>query len=321
MKRRLFFRGALILALLVSNGCQHNAMVTITFGGDVILGREGTALFGENDPWGEAKIFLDKLQKRNTIFMVNLESSMILDNTYINATSGYNLCAPAELVATLNRGGVDLASAINNHSQDCGEVGAAETRNILTDAGIQPVESAYEPVYFEQQGEQFAVIAADDVTDSVDLEALTRAIQTARDRDAFVIVSMHWGNEYHAGVDQRQLQLAQVLADAGTDILWGHHPHVLQKMDWVQSTADAHRMLVMYSLGNLLSDQGMTDDVRETALVSVSIRGGKITGISIQPWVMDMREKGLRFATSDEQQKIIMRLDADSLQDVKVVFP
>lgn len=321
MRRRSIFRGALILALLALTGCRQNATVTITFGGDVMLGRDGIALFTGADPWGEAKLTLDALQEQESIFMVNLESPLIFEDTSIDTTGGYNLCAPADQASILRSGGVDLASAVNNHILDCGEESAVETRRILTDAGIQPMVSAYEPVYFEQQGEQFAVIAAEDITAVVDINALTHAIQTARDRDAFVIVSMHWGNEYQAGANQRQHQLAQAIADAGANILWGHHPHVLQKMEWVHSTIDAHRMLAIYSLGNLLSDQGMTDDVRETALVSVSIRAGEITGVSIQPWVMDVRERRLRFPDPDENQKIVERLGANSLQDDKVVFP
>ncbi len=43
------------------------------------------------------------------------------------------------------------------------------------------------------------------------------------------------------------------MLDAGVDILWGHHPHVLQP--WYKTTDESGDKLVMYSMGNFVSGQ------------------------------------------------------------------
>ena len=93
----------------------------------------------------------------------------------------------------------------------------------------------------------------------------------------FVVVSTHWGNEYQAGPDDRQQILAQAWVDAGADVIWGHHPHVLQRMEWITSNEDNHEALVMYSLGNLLADQFMLQDAQRSALSQGEMKNGRIS--------------------------------------------
>ena len=60
---------------------------------------------------------------------------------------------------------------------------------------------------------------------------------------------MHWGHEYHLTQSEVQEDLAKFVADAGADIIFGTHPHVLQKYDEIGDTK------VFYSLGNFYSAQ------------------------------------------------------------------
>src|SRR5699024_2460940 len=43
-----------------------------------------------------------------------------------------------------------------------------------------------------------------------------------------VVVSIHYGREYHMLPTSSQLEISNDIADAGADIILGHHPHVLQ---------------------------------------------------------------------------------------------
>ncbi len=75
-----------------------------------------------------------------------------------------------------------------------------------------------------------------------------------------VIVFAHWGEEYLRQPNSIEKQYAKKIAEAGADIILGSHPHVLQKVDWIE--ADGRRVLVAYSLGNFISTQshhGYTD--------------------------------------------------------------
>ncbi len=44
------------------------------------------------------------------------------------------------------------------------------------------------------------------------------------------------------------------MASWGANVIIGHHPHVLQPMEWIDNT-DGSRTLVAYSLGNFISQQ------------------------------------------------------------------
>ncbi len=80
-------------------------------------------------------------------------------------------------------------------------------------------------------------------------------------------------------------------------------------------------MLAIYSMGNLLSDQGMNKDTQETALISVIVKDEKITQIQIQPFVMDVYRMELRYADVEEAQDVLDRLKVDQLSGVELVIP
>ena len=67
-----------------------------------------------------------------------------------------------------------------------------------------------------------------------------------------VIVSIHWGVEDNFKPNTDQKRKAKLMADNGVDVIIGHHPHVLQPLEWIDR-ADGGKTLCMYSLGNFLS--------------------------------------------------------------------
>jgi poly-gamma-glutamate capsule biosynthesis protein CapA/YwtB (metallophosphatase superfamily) len=126
---------------------------------------------------------------------------------------------------------------------------------------------------------------------------------------------MHWGNEYQAGTSLRQRELAQKLADAGVDILWGTHPHVLQPMQWLNSANGRHSMLVMYSLGNLLADQYMTGATQQSALLTIDFQAKKVVSISVLPLIMDRSSRQLRLANAATIKLIEDQLGVSKLKN------
>lgn len=321
MKRRFVLWGALFLALLTMNGCLSSSTTVITFGGDVMLARNGTALFAGSDPWGDVGRYLNDLRSQNpqTMFLVNLESPLS-ENVTATKAMGYYLCSDAAQVSILTSAHVEMVSLVNNHNLDCAADGMARTGRILGENSIAFADEGYRPTFTDTNGMRVGLIAVEDVTAPVDQQKLVSAIQDARQQCDFLIVSMHWGNEYQAGVREDQRELAQSIADAGADVLWGHHPHVLQKMEWLQGASSSHRMLVIYSLGNLLSDQGMNKDTQQTALISIKVVNGRITQITVHPFVMDVYEMKLRDADTDESREILDRLKVGQLNGVKLVL-
>jgi poly-gamma-glutamate synthesis protein (capsule biosynthesis protein) len=88
-------------------------------------------------------------------------------------------------------------------------------------------------------------------------EDLVRAadqVRAARTKADIVVLMLHWGKEYETEQTAWQRHVAAALAEAGADILFGGHPHVLQTVETV-STRSGRQSLVAYSLGNFLSSQ------------------------------------------------------------------
>ena len=92
------------------------------------------------------------------------------------------------------------------------------------------------------------------------------------------LVYMHWGEEYKLSANKDQQAMAQKLCDMGIDAIVGSHPHVLEPVDLLQSTTDpGHATVVLYSLGNAVSNQRKeemttltTGETEDGALFSVT---------------------------------------------------
>ncbi len=75
------------------------------------------------------------------------------------------------------------------------------------------------------------------------------------------------GRDIPGRATEREEALARQFAAAGAALLWRHHPHVLQRAEWLDSPAG--KTLVLYSLGNALFDQGRLANTRRSALALV----------------------------------------------------
>jgi hypothetical protein len=84
-----------------------------------------------------------------------------------------------------------------------------------------------------------------------------KAVAAAREEADVVVVTMHWGGEFQMSVAKHQRDAARTLCGAGADLVLGAGPHVLQPVEWVKDPATGRECLVAYSLGNVLSNQGL----------------------------------------------------------------
>ncbi|MCG4586614.1 CapA family protein, partial [Anaerosalibacter bizertensis] len=62
-----------------------------------------------------------------------------------------------------------------------------------------------------------------------------------------------WGNEYEMEPNEEQIELGKKMTEWGVDIVFGSHPHVIQKSEIIQSNGEDK--FIIYSLGNFLSNQ------------------------------------------------------------------
>ena len=73
-----------------------------------------------------------------------------------------------------------------------------------------------------------------------------------------IVVCIHWGEEYQRTPNSNQKKIASELFEAGADIIFGSHPHVIQPMETLtvkDEKGKDKKVFIIYSLGNFISNQ------------------------------------------------------------------
>ena len=194
----------------------------------------------------------------------------------------YRLRAQPGAAGALARAGFDLLSLANNHAGDFGEEAFLDTLDYLKGEGIatlgagRSAEEARKPAVRVVRGIKIAFLAYDTLGGEwlppqraavarLDLPRLSDEIRQAKSRSDVLVVSFHWGDEYSRIPSARQRQVAQIAAQAGADLVIGHHPHVFQGVSLVEGAP------VAYSLGNFVFDQDFNPDAGQGLAVQVAI--------------------------------------------------
>ncbi len=183
--------------------------------------------------------------------------------------------SPRELGEHMIKIGFDVFSLANNHMLDMGEAGLISTIEYWNSKADVVHTGAYlndkelnTPETKEVNGIKLGFVAATQYTNGLSLpqgskvryiltsqeELLKQKIKSTKEVCDFVIVNVHWGDEYATTPNEAQRALAQKMVDWGADIIIGHHPHVLQTMEYL-TKPDGSKAVVIYSLGNFISAQ------------------------------------------------------------------
>ncbi len=191
------------------------------------------------------------------------------------AVSGYpTFNAPTEAGQALVEAGFDVINLSNNHILDKRVAGARATVSYVqglpvTQLGVYLDEKDYANIRVtECNGIRIAWVAFTGETNNPynpatadiilpmlnDDSAVQARIKAAKEISDFVVVSAHWGKDGAAAVTDEQRRMAKLMAEAGADVIIGHHPHILQSVEWVTASS-GKKTLTAYSLGNLLSSQ------------------------------------------------------------------
>ena len=319
MKKRISARVVILITLAgvcmwaVSGSiiaAQHASQkVTLALLGDISLAR---GVHANPDAFSALAVQLSSAD----LALANLESPLDPQWTPSEqnpSTPAFNLCAPAERAELLKAWGLDLLSLANNHAFDCSPDGLTQTVAALGSQNLIGIRSPSidgamsSPYYRNVNGLSLAFLAFDDVTQPIDIEAAAAEVQTAKNQGALVVVSVHWGAEYQAGASPRQKEVAQELAQAGATLIWGHHPHVLQPSEWLQT--DNGSTLVFYSLGNALFDQYGLADTSRSALILVTLDAQGVNEVQVVPYEIDAINSCVVPADLSTEQKILQRLN------------
>lgn len=270
--------GLLVGSVAIALDSTPVAPVTLTFVGDVMLGR-GVAPVAAADPDG---LFADVrfILRNSDLTLGNLESAL---TTRPHVSAGPNdLIAHPTSASLLGSAGFDVVSLANNHVGDAGPDGVLDTLAAVETAGLRTVgggvnrAAASEPLHVEISGLHIAVLAFDATGAGLaaragpgvakwDPDEAREATEAATAAADIVIVSVHGGVEYLPESDPRMLDISERLVDWGADVVWGHGPHVVAPITTVP-TAGGESAIVATSLGNFLFDQRGPDTGRGVIL-------------------------------------------------------
>ena len=291
--KKLRIAAVLFLALLFTSCQSTYPAVTIALLGDLMIGRG-------MDPKPDSLAILTPYLSSSDLVLANLESPLTSEPPV--QSSAYNLCTSSSRANLLASWGFDLLSIANNHQYDCGPEGPSATRSALESVGITPIGSGMDPVRRVVNGLLLAFLAFDDVSSTLDVNSAIQEIRSERATGALVIVSVHWGMEYQGGVSDRQKSLAEQFVNAGAVLVWGHHPHVLQPVEWIETARG--KALILYSLGNTLFDQVGLSDTRQSALVVITLNAQGVTKVRAVPFVIDVVESRLLVPDAETVKQI-----------------
>jgi len=303
---------SLVALLSTAHPVSEPPAVSLALLGDVMLGR-GVAQVHTSSSWEGSLSYLAPALQSADLALANLESPLSGLQNLSSGTvqEGYNLCAPSKSALALVSVGVDVLTLANNHTDDCPSDSTQNTASLLADHDLQSILPG-EPLSLTIRNIPLAFLVFDDISSPLDPESLRHSIESAGKDGSLVVVSIHWGSEYHPGPDERQRMLATVMAEAGAALVWGHHPHVLQTTEWLQRGGHDGPTLVIYSLGNTLFDQVTPPDSRRSALMWVILDASGVRSAEAFPFEIDALNGEVVPATADTAAAVLDRLDINS---------
>lgn len=213
----------------------------------------------------------------------NLETMLSCSSPYTSERKeigGNPHCnAPSTFADALRYAGFDAVVTANNHCCDAGPNGIYETlqlldkyglahtgtfdnayarRFLLADVnGIRVAILSYTGHFNNKQG-KLSEMERTIMLNEFSEERVQADVADARAAGAeFVIAYQHWGTENIHSVNSRQIAQAQMMADAGVDLIAGSHPHCLQRAEYL-TAQDGRQVLCVYSLGNFVSGMPRT---------------------------------------------------------------
>lgn len=131
----------------------------------------------------------------------------------------------------------------------------------------------------EMPGAPPEVVTWVEPSDAEELQAEIRALKQETD---IAILSCHWGVSSSPEPTDYQRQLARLAIDAGIDIVVGHHPHVIQPIEFHNGKP------IFYSLGNFAFDwPKMHDRHKDGLMLRFDFDGSERRRIRLVPVMRD----------------------------------
>jgi poly-gamma-glutamate synthesis protein (capsule biosynthesis protein) len=287
-------------------------LLRLTFAGDIMAHNVNYQMKDYSEIYSDIRDVLSK----DSLSFGNLEFPV--DNSRPFSTwPRFNV--HASYVRSAVDAGFDVFSLANNHTCDWGESGILQT--IRSMDALELYADVYYSGLRREKGKGFGVVTIRYGDWKIGFLAVTQFLNDYRgseyvylinymkeeERASFIdlcrkmtadydlfILSVHGGIEYARTPHRIKSKFFDEAAEAGVDIIWAHHPHVLQPWTYTQKEGKTQG-LIMYSLGNFVSGQTwyLTDKdwhkerayTGDSALFQVTVgrKNGRATVLGVKP--------------------------------------
>lgn len=257
--------------VIAKNDIVQNEPATLLAVGDLLLDRyikREIDRKGADYSLANVKSFLSG----NDLALANLEGSFTDFKPRKLDPNNTSFTFDPALAAMLKASGFNLVNLANNHVQDFGKDGFAQSRTYLEKNGINYFGDFYngrEALIKEIRGIKIAFVGYNEFGDPAIAGTLEK-IKKAKGEADFVVVYAHWGAEYETDFWPGSQERGRQFIDAGADVVLGGHPHVVQPIEIYKNKP------IFYSLGNFLFDQIFSDQVRHGLAVKITFNKDRV---------------------------------------------
>lgn len=259
--------------------------VILSFVGDVTLGQDRlvgnySRSFNATYQREGKDYFFSKVKNifaSADLVIANLEGVLLSTPTLIAPKSGsgrkFYLSGKHEYAQILKAGGIGLVNLANNHTNDYGASGLAQTKAALMDAGID---------YFGRERVVVKNLAGIKVgfygltLGMASRQAQAAAIKKLQAAGAeLIIANFHGGPERVYQPSKAQLHAANTALSLGAQVVIGHHAHVIQGVN-IQP-----QHIIAYGLGNFCFGGNRNPQDKDSMIFQVKLKRAKTGKIAL----------------------------------------
>lgn len=220
---------------------------------------------------GNLKYIKDYTSK-NDINIVNFETVAAGNNKAFSGFPSFN--SPEETIDSIKYGGFDIVNLANNHILDQGYNGLVNTIKRIEENNLEYIGASREfenkhlikniddlkvgflsySYGFNGNEQRYTKDELYSYVNKIDLEEIRKDIDLLnKEKVDFIVLYVHWGNEYVNTPSSSQISLKEELFEMGVDVILGSHPHVIQTSEYIDD--EVNDKFVIYSMGNFISNQ------------------------------------------------------------------
>jgi poly-gamma-glutamate capsule biosynthesis protein CapA/YwtB (metallophosphatase superfamily) len=230
--------------------------------------------------------------------LANFENPVIRDAVWHPDATTFT--GDLRLMPILDQAGLDGVTLGNNHILDAGTSGLHETMGHLDAAGIahagagMDLAEARKPMIFDLGGTRIGILSYMGVpyygwaratqttpgTAPLVQSVMEEDIKRLRPKVDLILVMPHWGMEYIATPEPKQVDFAHAAIDAGADLLIGDHAH------WAKGIEMYKGKPIFYGVGNFLFDQSWSEETSTGIFAEITLYGDEVVQVRPVPFVV-----------------------------------